>query len=124
MKEKQNRDKLLIIALLVIIILLLVMILILFLKDDKISFRNQNLNQNSDVYENENSTNTNPTNSISKEKALEIVLEDVKLNQKDIYDLSIELDYKYNQMVYENYEYEYYVNCETGKIIHSFKERD
>ena len=52
------------------------------------------------------------------------------MKQSDIHDLDIELDYKYDNTVYEidfnykNYEYEYYINAQSGKIIHSFKERD
>ncbi len=69
------------------------------------------------------------TTYISKEKALSIALESAKLNQNDIYDISVEFDYKYGKTVYEidfdyqRYEYEYYIDATSGEILHSFKER-
>ena len=57
-------------------------------------------------------------------------MEHANLNQKDIYDLDVELDYKYNKNVYEidfnyqQYEYEYYIDAITGTIVKSFKEID
>ncbi len=67
---------------------------------------------------------------ISKDNALKIALDDVKLTQSDIRDIDIELDYKYGQTVYEitfdyqQYEYEYYIDARNGDIVKSFKEID
>ena len=59
------------------------------------------------------------TTYISKEKALSIALESAKLNQNDIYDISVyEIDFDY-----QRYEYEYYIDATSGEILHSFKER-
>ena len=67
---------------------------------------------------------------ISKDEALNKVLTNLGITNNDIYDLSIELDYKYNTTVYEvdfkynRFEYDYYLNAKTGEIIKSFSERD
>ncbi len=67
---------------------------------------------------------------ISKEEALNIVLNNLDIAQTDLYDLSIELDHKYNTTVYDidfkynRLEYDYYLNAKTGEIIKSFSERD
>ncbi len=67
---------------------------------------------------------------ITRDNALDIALNNAKVKKSDVYDISVELDYKYNQTVYEidfnyqNYEYEYYINAQSGKILHSFKELD
>ena len=58
------------------------------------------------------------------------VVDNAKLNKSDVYDINVELDYKYGQKVYEidfnynQYEYEYYINATNGKIVHHFKEID
>ena len=62
--------------------------------------------------------------------ALQKALNSLNISQNNIYDLSNELDYKYGQTVYEiefkydGYEYEFYIDAETGNIVKSFKERD
>ncbi len=152
-----NLYKILIPALLGIIVLLLVIILVVVLKDDikdddKLVNNNPSYNENydDDYYEdnnnviddnnqednnttnndNNNNNNTTTTKYISKDKALSIALNNAKLNKSDVYDISVELDYKYGQTVYEidfdynKYDYEYYINATTGKIIHHFKEID
>ena len=92
---------------------------------------NDNSVNNNSVNNDDNDVNNNDSNNyITKEKALQIVLDDTKISRNDIYDLDIELDYKYNTNVYEisfNYqkhEYEYYLEAKTGKILHHFKELD
>ena len=86
-----------------------------------------------DVIDNEldyRSTNPEASGYISKEQALNIVLDNLNITQNDIYDLSIELDYKYNTTVYDidfkynRYEYDYYLDAKTGEIIKSFHEKD
>ena len=65
---------------------------------------------------------------ISVEKALEIALNGLSKDQ--VWDIDIELERKYGQIVYEvsynsgQYEYEYYINAKSGEIIKSFKEVD
>ena len=84
-----------------------------------------NDNNNSNI-----TSGNNGTNYISRENALKVALDDAKINQKDIHDIDVELDYKYNQIVYEvnfdyqQYEYEYYINAENGNIVKSFKQID
>lgn len=121
MKEK-NKKNIILPILLVVIALLVFIIVILIMKT----------NLNTKPYENNFriDNNTNNNNYLSKEEALNIALNNEKINQSDIHDLSVELDYKYNQTVYEidfnymEFEYEYYIDAVNGEIIHSFKERD
>lgn len=64
------------------------------------------------------------------EKALAIALENVGANRDSVWDIDIELERKFGQVVYEvsfnyeKYEYEYYINAKSGEIIKSFKEID
>ncbi len=92
-----------------------------------------NKSNNSTLGKNTNTDNNkfnNTNNYISEQDALDIALKDVGLTQNDIYDLDIELEYKYSQTVYEinfdyqRHEYEYYINAESGTIVKSFRERD
>ena len=130
-KNKKNNSKLIIIILSIVIVVLLFGILILCIKDesnyDKHDDRyNSNLDDNVD---NNLDNNTN-NNYISSSDALNIALEDLNISRNDIYDLSSELEYKFNKMVYDidfncnRFEYEYYIDATTGEIIKSFKERD
>ena len=142
MKKDNNNVKNIIIILLVVVIALLIGFGIFFIfefAEERNDIRdlyeynnNSNYNSNYDSSNDDNnfSNDTNNENYISHEKALEIALNNVKLNQKDVYNIDIELDYKYNQIVYEvnfdyqQFEYEYYINAESGNIIKSFRERD
>ena len=107
--KKLDINKILLPSLLVIIILLLLLIIVVVFKDRD---------------------DLNYINSISKQDALNVALKDINVKQEYIYDLDIELDYKYGQNVYEidfnygQYEYEYYVSVKDGKIIKAFRERD
>lgn len=75
---------------------------------------------------------TSVVNYISREKALSIALKDMKLSTSDVYDIDVEFENKttHGNYVYEvsfdyqNYEYEYFIDAKTGKIITSFKSRD
>ena len=126
----------LIVALLLIIVLLVIGIV----KDDKDSSVPTS-NISSDNVTNDNISNDNTSkdekvpiddneNYIGSNKALSIALEKLNIKESDIHDIDVELDYKYSKDVYEvnfNYnkeEYEFYIDAESGKIIHSFKERD
>lgn len=138
MSEKAERT---VLVLLVIIIILLVVILgIVILKKNNnvgnINDSNYNVNVDDndgikvtdDIIDNQNTTNDN--NYIARDSAISIALKDLKLTKNDVYDLECDLDREFNQIVYEvtfnykNLEYEYYINAESGKIIHSFKELD
>ena len=148
MEKKQTNLKI-VIALLVVIILLLIGFVIFFAKefmDEKEELRELYYNKdsmyydyttnNDDVYKDENSNSENDVNItnnskyISREKALSIALNNAKISKNDIRNIDIELDYKYNLTVYEvtfdyiQYEYEYYINAETGNIVKSFREID
>lgn len=139
-KENLNINKFIIISLLLIIIFLLIVIIIKFLKDNDKGYKNNYYRGNQNVEnipskeiendKNNDSSNIDRNKYISRQQAINIVLKDVGVNQNQIYDLEIELDYKYNQVVYEidfdyqQFEYEYYINAENGNIVKSFKEWD
>ncbi len=67
---------------------------------------------------------------ISEEEALAKVLTSLNITRNDIYDLDIDLDFKFNLTVYNidftynRYEYDYYLDARTGEIVKSFQERD
>lgn len=146
MEKNKNGMKIFIAALLCIIIVLLVIIIVLFLDNEReydddypnygsqIYDQGNNSNSNNNNEENNNGNNNNGNNNdngnyISKQNALSIALKNIGLKESDIYDLSIELDYKYGKVVYEidfdykQYEYEFYIDATSGAILHSFKER-
>lgn len=128
-EEKQEKTlsfdtKDIIITLLTGVIIALVIVLIVF------SFAKGTKNELYSDNDVNDKIDNKDTNTISKQDALNIALQDAGLNENDVYDIDIELDYKYNTKVYEidfdyhDYEYEYYINTETGEIVKSFKERD
>ena len=135
MEKKKNSLKI-IIGLLVVIIILLVGFIIFFIdefideKEEIKNLYNHDSIKSDDYNSDYNATNNTNKNYISKENALKIALDDAKINQNDIHDIEVELDYKYNQTVYEvtfnyqQYEYEYYINAENSNILKSFKEID
>ena len=121
----------------IIISLLVVIIFVLAIFMDVIITKYDNLEDKyEDRYDNElnvdNPTNKNEDNYISKDRALEIVLNDLKITKNDIYDLDIEFEnkYRYDGVVieisfdYNRYEYEYYIDATNGNILDSFKSRD
>ena len=125
---EKNKNLKYIIILLIIIILLLVGFIIFcaveFL-DERAEIRR--------LYNNGNTVNNDVSSNekyISREEALKVALTDIGVNQEDVYDIDIELDYKYSKTVFEvnfnygKYEYEYYINAEDGTIVKSFKEID
>ncbi len=128
-KEKRKFDlsKLTTPLLIIIIILLVISIVLLLIKDNRQKYDNDNYYPSNIK---DNNTYDPDKVKISMQKALEIALNDLKLKEKDVYDVDIELDNKYNNTVYEisfNYnmhEYEYYIDATNGDIIHSFKELD
>ena len=140
--QKENKSFKNIIILLVVVIVLLIgfgIILIIELHDEKEdieklspnpSYNSSTYPNNNHHYDDEEHLNTDNQNYITKEEALNIALNHAKLSSKDIYDVGVELDYKYNQTVYEidfkyqQYEYEYYINAENSSIIKSFREID
>ena len=70
------------------------------------------------------------TEYIKVERALEIALESAGLKKENVWDIDIELERKFGQMVFEvsfdagQYEYEYYINAKSGEIVKSFRELD
>ncbi len=140
MKKDKNKTILIILAIIIIAILVIISIF-LYAKLEAVDDRddhsgyttNQNNNVNNDnssINNDNNISDNNNSNYISKEEALEKALNSLNISQSNIYDLSNELDYKYGQTVYEiefkydGYEYEFYIDAETGNIVKSFKERD
>lgn len=67
---------------------------------------------------------------ITIEKALDLALSSAGLTREQVWDIDVELERKFGQMVFEvsfdagQYEYEVYVNAESGEIVKSFKEID
>lgn len=134
LKKKEFNYKI-IIGLLVAIIVILIGFFIYFIEesiDEKEEIRHINNTYENNSVNSNNDTSTNATNQnyISRDEVLTIALKDANINQSDIRDIDIELDYKYGQTVYEvnfnykQYEYEYYINAENGNIVKSFRERD
>ena len=142
-KEEQmseKTEKAVLVLLVIIIILLMIILGIVILKKNNNDINNTdsdykvNIDDNDgikvmdDITDNQNTTNDK--NYIGRDSAISIALKDLKLTKNDVYDLECELDKEFNQIVYEvtfnykNLEYEYYINAESGKIIHSFKELD
>ncbi len=127
-KRKFDLSKLTTPLLIIIIILLVISIVLLIIKDNRQKY------DNDDYYpiniKDDNNTYDPEKVKISMQRALEIALNDLKIKEKDAYDVDIELENKYNNTVYEvsfNYsmhEYEYYIDATNGDIIHSFKELD
>ena len=131
--KKEEKSEKFVIPLLVVIIILLAVILgiVLFRNKDNNVIDNNNSNYQDSIEDNDNQNNsTDNKNYIGKDQAISIALKNIKLTKNDVYDLECELDNEFNQVVYEvtfnykNLEYEYYINAESGKIIHSFKELD
>ncbi len=103
------------------------------INDDVNMINNDNnmINNDTNIVNDDNNSNiTNNSNYISKEKALDIALNNAKISQNNIRNIEVELDYKYGETVYEvtfdyqQYEYEYYINAENGNILKSFREID
>ncbi len=67
---------------------------------------------------------------ISRERAIEIALDHAKLQEKDVINLTADLDREYGISEWEvefdkdGFEYSYDINASTGEIIKSDKERD
>ena len=143
-KEEQmseKTEKTVLVLLIIIIILLAVILGIVILKknnnvvntDDSeykvnVDDSDDGIKVTDDIMDNQATTDSK--NYISRDNAISIALKDLKLTKNDVYDLECELDKEFNQTVYEvtfnykNLEYEFYINAESGKIIHSFKELD
>lgn len=67
---------------------------------------------------------------ISRDKAIEIALSHAKFEQKDVINLTADLDREYGVSEWEvefdkdGFEYSYDINASTGEIINSNKEQD
>ena len=123
---KKDKKNIVILILSIIILILLFLCVYMYFKieymDDVLDYKEDSCITNTNVNEN--------SKYISKDDALELVLKSLNINKDSIYDLNIELEKKFNTSVYEldfkydRYEYEFYVNAESGEILKSFKERD
>ncbi len=135
MKKDKTKNIIIILMSVIIIILIIGLILLIFknelLEDhyDKLEERYEYLYENNLNNKENNPDNGSNNDIISRDKALDIVLKDLKITKNDLRDLDIELEYKvrYNKTVYEisfdyNYlEYEYYLEPSNGKILDTFK---
>lgn len=67
---------------------------------------------------------------VTKDEAKAVALAHAGVNEADIRNYKVEVDKERNSLVYEiefdadKYEYDYVVNAETGKIVHSEAEKD
>ena len=67
---------------------------------------------------------------ITRDNAIEIALEKAMLKKADVRDLEAELDYEKGILVwevdfdYQNLDYSYYINADTGVIVYEKAERD
>ena len=135
--RKEEKSRVIIIILSIVIVVLMMALLFFCFKDEiceevwdqkqeKEAITNTDNNNNNQTTDN----NTTSDKRLTREEALKVALDDLKIEEKDIFDSSIELENKFNTTVYEidfhhdRYEYEYYVDAKTGKIIKSFQERD
>ena len=72
--------------------------------------------------------NRNPDANVSKSKAKAIVLEHAELDASDVKRYKVEADNERGRLVYEiefdsgNFEYDYEVDAENGKILKAEKE--
>ncbi len=128
---KKDNKNLIIIILSVIVILLLFIVVFMYLKIEYFDDKEELQIPNNPVTSSVNTTiNEAKNNYISSNEALEIALKSLNISQNNIHDLSNELDYKFGVTVYEidfkynKYEYEFYINAQTGEVLKSFRERD
>ena len=129
----------------IVILALLAMILFKEMRDEKkytISYRSDDklaekiveqseLDKNMVVVDIDDEVGAVDTNKYIKvEEALDIALKSAGLTKNDVWDIDVELERKFGQMVFEvsfdagQYEYEYYINAESGEVVKSFKEID
>ncbi len=123
---KKDKKNIVIVILSIVIVVLLFFCIFMYFKieymDDVLDYKEDSCITNTNVNEN--------NKYISKDDALALVLKSLNINKDSIYDLNIELENKFNTAVYEldfkynRYEYEFYVNAESGEILKSFIERD
>ncbi len=138
-KKKTNNDRKVIYILVGVIVILIILLGAFYLKEELFDHHEENyypnVDNNIDDMEDNQVPSKTPNDAgdeqyIGQQKALNVVLKSLKLTSKDIYDLDIELDYKFGKTVYDldfkyqHYEYEYYVEATTGKIVKSFRELD
>ena len=134
MSEKSKN--IIIISLIAVIFILIIGLVYLYLKNEHLEDRYDDLKDlyeytynNNDNTSNNNPENTDESNNKTRDEILNIVLKDLNITRQDITDLDIELEYKlkYNKRVYEVsfdyklFEYEYYLEPTTGKILDSYK---
>ena len=82
--------------------------------------------------DNKTTKKTTTAKTISRDKALDIALKDMKVSKTQVYDIDVELEYKtrFQKQVYEvtfdydRYEYEYFIDATSGKILDTLKSID
>ena len=131
-KKKNNTNIIIIGCLLVVITGLLIALLLAISKNNNytISYRGNDGTVEQETKGDNHSEVTKSDKYISVQKAFETALKHVGASRQQVRDVDIELEYKFGQTVYEvtfdynKYEYEYYINAESGEIIKLFKEID
>ena len=126
----------------IVIIALLSVVIAKEMRDDKkyvISYRSDdklaeeivdNSEFDANIVTDKNSNSIDTSKYIAVEKALDVALNNAGLTREHVWDIDVELERKFGQMVFEvtfdagQYEYEYYINAESGEIVKSFKEID
>ncbi|MBR2543670.1 PepSY domain-containing protein [Candidatus Saccharibacteria bacterium] len=126
----------------IVIIALLSVVIAKEMRDDKkyvISYRSDDKlaeeivdksEFDANIVTDKNSNSIDTSKYIAVEKALDVALNNAGLTRENVWDIDVELERKFGQMVFEvtfdagQYEYEYYINAESGEIVKSFKEID
>ncbi len=131
MKEsKKIESHIVFICLGIIIIALIVALIVLVFSYNHLENKYDNLE---DMYNYQINHNENLNSEyINRDRAIAIALDDLNLKRNDVYDLDIELEYKsrYEKAVYEisfnnnHYEYEYFIDATSGKILDYYKSWD
>ncbi len=95
----------------------------------KLTIHELNLLAHSSTLEHVSSNgNASDKNYIGKERAKEIALQYVKVNENEISHLEIEIDYEMGLMIYEvefqvkGLEYDIDINAKTGEVVHTHSE--
>ena len=138
MKDEKKKDIVIAVLFVIIILLICCLIVVKTVKKNDETKKSEPLNSlnetNNNVNDSQNDTTNNNdsvvSNYISKEEAINIALNDAKLQRSSIYDLDIELENDYGKTVYEisfeynSLEYEYLVDANESSIVNSNIKRD
>ena len=129
-KTNKKENHIVLIILGIIIFILVIGLVVLIIKYEHLEDHYDHLE---DMYNYQINNNTELNNNyISRDEALNIALNDLKATRNEVYDVDLELEYKarYQTLVYEisfnnkNYEYEYFIDATSGKILDYYKSWD